>query len=127
MPWITHLLFMDLIDNFHAKKTKSFREKVCCVQPLCELQLFAALDANDIRHHPNLELMSISLLHFTAFFQGEDKSIERGENLYNWGHVESFRYADGEIVGLVHASRRERDGKYETCSLSHCVLSTAFN
>ena len=42
------------------------------------------------------------------FFQGEDKSIERGENHYKSGHVDSFSYADGEIVGLVHASRRER-------------------
>ena len=42
-------------------------------------------------------------------------------------NVESFRYADGEIVGLVHAGRRERDGTYETCSLSHCVFSTAIN
>ena len=38
------------------------------------------------------------------FFQGEDKSIGRGENHYKSGHVESFSYADGEIVGLVHAA-----------------------
>ena len=62
-----------------------------------------------------------------VFFQGEDKIIKRGENHYKLGHVESFSYADGEIVGLVHASCRERDGTYETCSLSHCVFSTAFN
>ena len=48
-----------------------------------------------------------------GFFQGKDKSIERGENHYKLGHVESFSFADGEIVGLVHASRRERDGTYE--------------
>ena len=103
------------------------------MRPLCELQLFAALDLNDIRHHPHLELgidMAISLLHFTDFFQVEDKSIERGENYYKSGHVESFSYAsyaDGEIVGLVHASRREPDVTYEPCSRSHCVFSTAFN
>ena len=51
--------------------------------------------------------MAISLLHFTAFFQGEDKSIEIGENHYKSGHVEGFNYADGEIDGLVHASHRE--------------------
>ena len=62
-----------------------------------------------------------------VFFQGEDKSIERGENHYKSGHVERFSYADGEIVGHVHASRSGRDGTYETCSLSHCVFSTAFN
>ena len=71
--------------------------------------------------------MAFSLLHLTAFFQGEDKSIERGENHYKLGHVESFSYDEGEIVGLVQASRRERDVTYETCSLSHCVFSTAFN
>ena len=62
-----------------------------------------------------------------GFCQGEDKSIKRGENHYKLGHVQSFSYADGEIVGLVQVSRRERDGTHETCSLSHCVFSTAFN
>ena len=62
-----------------------------------------------------------------GFFQSEEKSIKSGENHYKSGHVESFSYADGEIGGLVHASRRERDGTYESCSLSHCVFSTAFN
>ena len=42
--------------------------------------------------------MAISLHHFTAIFQGEDKSIERCENHYKSGHVESFRYADGVIA-----------------------------
>ena len=60
------------------------------------------------------------------FFQGEDKSIERGENHYKSGHVQSFSYADGKIVGLLHASRRERDVTYEPCSLSSGVFSTAF-
>ena len=57
--------------------------------------------------------MAISLLHFSAFFQGEDKSIERGENHFKSGHVESFSYDEGEIVGLVQASRRERDVTYK--------------
>ena len=60
------------------------------------------------------------------FFQGEDKSIERGENHYKSGHVQSFSYAEGKIVGLLDASRRERDVTYEPCSLSRCVFSTAF-
>ena len=50
------------------------------VRPLCELRPLAALDVNDIRHHHSGTDMAISLLHFTAFFQGEDNSIERGEN-----------------------------------------------
>ena len=60
-----------------------------------------------------------------GFFQGE--SIERGENHYKSGHVESFSYAGVEIVGLVPASHRERDGTYETRRLSYCVYATAFN
>ena len=68
---------------------KKFDNVRFCVRPLCEQRE---------RHHPHLELMSISLLHCTAFFQGEDKSIERGYNHYKSGHVESFSYADGEMV-----------------------------
>ena len=64
--------------------------------------------------------MGISLLHFTAFFQGEDKSIERGKNPYKSGHVESFSYADGEFVCLVQASHRER--RYKT-SVSRTPLA----
>ena len=37
-------------------KKKKFDNVRFCVRPLCELQLFAALDANDIRHHPHLNL-----------------------------------------------------------------------
>ena len=65
------------------------------------LQPLTALDANDIRHHYSGTAMAISLLHFTAFFQWEDNSIERGENLNKSGYVESFSHADGEIVGFV--------------------------
>ena len=56
-----------------------------------------------------------------GFCQGEDKSIKRGENHYKYGHVESFSYVDGEIVGLVHASRRERDG------MRHVVVLFVFS
>ncbi|KAG5277758.1 hypothetical protein AALO_G00091050 [Alosa alosa] len=55
--------------------------------------------------------MAISLLHFTTFFQGQEKSIDWGENHYKSGHVERFSYANGEIVGVVHASRRDRSYK----------------
>ena len=40
-----------------------------------------------------------------GFFQVEDKSIQRGDNQYKFGHVESYSHAGGEIGGLVHASR----------------------
>ena len=87
---------------------KKFDNVGFCVRPLCELQLLYKY----IRPHHSGTDMAISLLHFTSFFQGEDKSIERGENHYKSGHVQSFSYVDGKIVGLLHASRRERDGKY---------------
>ena len=50
------MLFVDLNDNlFMQRKLKMFLKKFdnfrFYVRPLCELQLFAALDAYDIRHH----------------------------------------------------------------------------
>ncbi|XP_030287897.1 myelin-oligodendrocyte glycoprotein-like isoform X2 [Sparus aurata] len=45
---------------------------------------------------------------------GEDNSLERGEHHYKSGHVESCSHADGEMVGLVHASRREHRYKVST-------------
>ena len=54
--------------------------------------------------------------------------VKKFDNVhYKLGHVEGFSYADGEIVALVHASRRELDVTCETCSLSHCVFSTSLN
>ena len=80
------------------------------------------------RHHNSGTYMAISLLYFTAFFQGEDNSIERDENNYKSGHVESFSYADGEmpimsvlcapVAGSVKSHRPTRN---------HCVFFTAFN
>jgi len=52
--------------------------------------------------------VAVSLVHLTTFFQGEDKSLKHGENQYRSGHVEGFSYASGEMVGVVHASRREQ-------------------
>ena len=49
--------------------------------------------------------MAISLLHFTTFFQGEDKSIERGENHYKSGHVESFSYVPALCAISVPSSK----------------------
>ena len=86
------MLFLDLNDNFafeenKKKLAKKFDNVRFCVGQLCEQQLFAALYTNDIRHHHSGTDMAISLLHFTDFFQGEDTSIERGENHYKSGHV----------------------------------------
>ena len=77
------------------------------MRPFFELQPLAAIDANDIRHHHSWTDMAIPLLHFTDFFQGE----------------EIFSYADWEIDGFVHASRRERDVTFET----YVVFLVAFS
>ena len=58
---ITHMLFVDLNYYFSCKENynlsqKKFDNVRFCVRPLCELQLFAALDGNDKYHHPHLEL-----------------------------------------------------------------------
>ena len=83
--------FEDLYYNFSCKENKKEIAKFdivrFCVRPLCELQPLAALDANNIRHHHSCTVMSISLLHFTALFHGEDNSIKRGENHYKSGHM----------------------------------------
>ena len=99
---------------------KKFDKVRFCVKPLGEQQPFTALDANDIRHHPHLEQTgAISLLHFTAFFQGEDKTLERGEHHYKSGHVEGFSHADGEMVRFFHASRREQRYKISVSVMTH--------
>ena len=36
--------------------------------------------------------MAVTLSGFTAFFQGEEKSVKRGENHYKSGHVEKAIY-----------------------------------
>ena len=70
-----------------------------CGRALCGLQLYAALDACDIRHHSHTDPtwnMTVSGVHFIAFFQGEDKRLERGENHYKSGQRESCSYASGD-------------------------------
>ena len=49
--------FMQRKQLFIMKKFDNFR---FCLKPLCELKLFAALDANDIRHHHSGTGMEIS-------------------------------------------------------------------
>ena len=73
---------------------------------MCESALFttilAALDAYDIRHQSQTDParnLAVSLVHFTTFFQGKDKSLEHGDNHYKSGHVESFSYASKAMVG----------------------------
>ena len=68
---------------------KKFDKVRFCVRPLCELQLFAALDANDIRHHPHLELryrhgdLSAPLHRF--FSKGRIKASKEVKTIINRG------------------------------------------
>ncbi len=50
--------------------------------------------------------MDVSSADFTAFFQDEGKTINRGENHYKSGHVESCSNSKGELVGFM-SQRRE--------------------
>ena len=50
--------------------------------------------------------ISISVL--ASFFNDEPKSLSRGENHYDSGHVESFSYFPGVIRGSVKASMKNR-------------------
>ena len=120
------MLFVDFNDNFSCKENLKNAQRSWMLgfffRPLCHD--FAALDANDIRHRPHLELR----------YRHGDLSAplhKEVKTIINWGmwrvSVMPMGRLHGEIVGLVHASRRLRDVKYETCSLSRCVFSTAFN
>ena len=104
--------------NIFVKKFENVR---FCVRPLCELQLLAALDPNYIprvttRTWNSGTDMVISLVHFTAFFQAEDKtfigpwdkSFERGEKC---GEFQLCRWGDGRSCPrqLQGALRHIRD------------------
>ena len=83
--------------QFSAKKFDNVR---FCVRPLCELQLFAALDANDIRHNPHMELW-YRHGHLTSLRVSKGRiTASKSENHYKSGNVESFSYANREISVL---------------------------
>ena len=60
-------------------------------------------------------MAAITISALTSFFSGEPKSINRGENHYKSGHVESFHYSDGIIRGSVHASMKDKSYKVTVC------------
>ena len=64
---------------------------------------------------------AIMISALTSFFSDEPKSINRGENSYKSGHIESFRYSDGIIRGSVHASMKEESYKVTVCD-QHVTL-----
>ncbi|KAL7402757.1 hypothetical protein ABVT39_019667 [Epinephelus coioides] len=45
------------------------------------------------------------------------KPFKRGKNHYKSGHVESFSYASGEMVSIVHVNRREQRYKVSLLTL----------
>ena len=45
--------------------------------------------------------MALSIAAMCCFFQNENKSISRGENHYQWIHVEAFMYSPGVLKGKV--------------------------
>ena len=62
--------------------------------------------------------MAFSISSLCAFFEGEIKSISRGENHYKSGHVECITYAQGVLKGKVRASMKDKVYNV-TVSLDH--------
>ncbi|XP_065061751.1 uncharacterized protein LOC135688717 [Rhopilema esculentum] len=52
--------------------------------------------------------MAFSITSLCIFFEGETKSISRGENHYKSGHVESITYIPGVLKGKVRASMKDK-------------------
>ena len=52
--------------------------------------------------------MAFSITSLCIFFEGETKSISRGENHYKSGHVESITYIPGVLKGKVCASMKDK-------------------
>lgn len=67
-----------------------------------------------------MSFLSISAL--AEYFDSEEKSLKRGENHYDSGHVESFSYSDGVINGLVHASMKDRKYKVTVSSILFYII-----
>ena len=67
-------------------------------------------------------MAAITISALTSVFSDEPKSINRGENHYKSGHVESFYYSDGIIRGSVHASSmKDKSYKVTVCD-QHVTL-----
>ena len=60
-------------------------------------------------------MAAITISALTSCFSDEPKSINRGENHYKSGHVESFHYSDGIIRGSIHASKKDKSYKVTVC------------
>ncbi|XP_022778649.1 uncharacterized protein LOC111320231 [Stylophora pistillata] len=56
-------------------------------------------------------MAAISISSLTSFFSDESSRIQRGENHYKSGHIESCYYSDGIIRGSVQASMKNKSYK----------------
>ena len=56
-------------------------------------------------------MATLSICAMTNFFSNKPKSIERGENHFNSGHVLSYSYSDGILRGSVQASMKNKSYK----------------
>ena len=65
-----------------------------------------------------MSLLSISAL--ADYFDKETKSLNRGENHYESGHVESFSFSSGIITGSVKASMKDHRCGYLGSTLLAC-------
>ena len=61
---------------------------------------------NSVLHNQTKMAFSISSL--WAIFEGNLKSISRGENHYKSGHVDYVTYAEGVLKRKVHASMKDK-------------------
>ena len=66
-------------------------------------------------------MAAITISALTSFFSDEPKSINREENHYKSGHVETFHYSHGIIRGSVHASMKDKSYKVTVCD-QHVTL-----
>lgn len=65
------------------------------------------------------KMASLSIASLSLFFAGEQKSLSRGENHYQSGHIESFVYDQRVIRGQVKASMKKKSYKVTVSSRSH--------
>ena len=93
-----------------------------CVRPLCELQLFTALDANDTRHHPHWELWyshgDLSTpLHFTFFSKGRITALKEVKNK-DWNQ-KIMNFSPLKHIHILRSHRDHRKGRdfgtFECC------------
>lgn len=69
-------------------------------------------------------MAAISISSLTSFFSDESSRIQRGENHYKSGHIESCYYSDGIIRGSVQASMKNKSYKV---TVSKTLANTTLN